>query len=131
MVMVDTSVWIEYFKSRPRIDTHKLDALILEVQVSTCLPIYAEVLSGQMNAQTRIIVEEIFKAMNVYNLDWNQMDLWEKLSEMARRAFSNRIPPCGLVDRMILGVCKEYDLQLWTIDKKLKTLGEFVDVACV
>jgi predicted nucleic acid-binding protein len=129
MVMVDTSVWIEYFKSKSRIDGDMLDAFILEDEVSTCLPIYAEVLSGQMNSQTRATVEDVFKVMKVYGMDLNQIQSWKTLSKIAHTAFSNRIPPCGLIDRMIVNVCKENNVKLWTLDNKLKALANFVGVA--
>jgi predicted nucleic acid-binding protein len=43
VVLVDTSVWIEAFASRPRVD---LASLVDPDDIVTCLPVYQEILQG-------------------------------------------------------------------------------------
>ncbi|MBI2221484.1 MAG: PIN domain-containing protein [Acidobacteria bacterium] len=43
MVLVDTSVWIEAFRSRPRL---RLDEVVDFDEIVTCLPVIQEVLQG-------------------------------------------------------------------------------------
>lgn len=43
MVLVDTSVWIEHLRARPRV---KLEALVDVDEIVTCLPVVQEVLQG-------------------------------------------------------------------------------------
>ncbi len=43
MVLVDTSVWIEVFRSRPRL---RLDEAVDFDEIVTCLPVIQEVLQG-------------------------------------------------------------------------------------
>lgn len=43
MVLVDTSVWIEVFRSRPRL---RLDEVVDFDEIVTCLPVIQEVLQG-------------------------------------------------------------------------------------
>ena len=130
MVVVDTSVWVEYFKSKPSIDTQALDRLILEAEVSICLAIYAEIFSGQMTAAAKVELRSLFVVMNFFDLDWNKKEIWQSLGDLADSAFQNRIPACGLVDRMIVQVCKTHKLTLWTLDTKLKSLSHFNHVQC-
>lgn len=48
-VLVDTSVWIDYLRNRPEA-VRRLEPLLLDSRVATCGPVYAEVLSGAVDA---------------------------------------------------------------------------------
>jgi predicted nucleic acid-binding protein len=129
MVLVDTSVWIEYFKTNPRIQLLDLDVLIMERRVAICRPVYSEVCSGQMNSTTSSLVHSAFLSMPAVDVDWNDFAFWTQLADWAQAAYKNRIPACGLVDRMIVFCAKTAEIPLWTLDSKLAKLAAFVGVS--
>lgn len=123
-VLVDSSVWIEFFRLKTPIPMAPLEFLIQERRVATCLPIKAEVLSGKMASPLRDLVEKAFDAMDFIDLDWNSKDTWNGLVELALRAQKKRVALPGTIDRMILACCLKSKLALWTLDRKLRKLAK-------
>lgn len=56
MVLVDTSVWIEFFKKNSKHSLEFLDYLLLDQRVAKCMMVFTEVLSAQM---TESVLAEI------------------------------------------------------------------------
>ncbi|MBI2982172.1 MAG: PIN domain-containing protein [Deltaproteobacteria bacterium] len=127
-VLVDTSVWIEFFRPKPPIDISPLDLLIREREVTTCRPIIAEVLSGKMSSGTRSTVSRALNALTLVDLDWNIGSSWEKVIDLASLAHQKGIGIPGLVDRMILVSAQESGNQLWTLEAKLQKLAGLAGV---
>ena len=127
-VLIDTSVWIEYFQKKPLIDPAHVDLLIEERRVATCLPFKAEVLSGEMSAPIRSVVLAAFEAMTFIDPDWNAHETWGGVTDLAAGARRKKWGIPGLVDRMILLAAKRSAAQLWTLDKKLKKFSDLAEV---
>lgn len=60
MVLVDTSVWIETFRRRPRV---RLEDVVEFDDVVTCLPVIQEVLQGFRDERTYQIAREAMLAL--------------------------------------------------------------------
>lgn len=128
MVLVDTSVWIEFFKRSPAISLTQLELFIEEGQVVTCWPVKTEVLSGDMSRQTRSIVSDALNAMISVDPDWNSPATWKNLVGFATGARRKGLSVPGIIDRMILLAAKESGAKLWTLDKKMGKLAQFNDL---
>ncbi len=85
MVLVDTSVWIEVFRRRPRI---KLEAVIDFDDVVTCLPVIQEVLQGFADPRAFAIAREALYALPIVEspLRAEVFDEAVQLYRTARRA---------------------------------------------
>lgn len=127
MVLVDSSVWIEFFQKSPAISTTDLELLIEERKVVTCLPVMAEVLSGKMSSKVRQTVRHAFEAMTFVDLNWNAAETWHQLVDYCLKARRREMGIPGMVDRMIFAACQESGAQLWTLDKNLQRLALIMD----
>ena len=130
-ILVDTSVWIEFFRSRSGLSQDLLDFLSLTLEddrVVTIYPIQAEILSGSLLPHKEKEIREAFESMTHIDLSWNEKNTWDRLVEMAQvaRKASLRIP--GIVDRMILGAAEKEGVSLWTHDAALAELAKKLDV---
>jgi predicted nucleic acid-binding protein len=128
-VLVDSSVWIEFFAPKSSLPPGSLEELISQRQVATCQPIKAEVLSGKMDPAARRAVEAAFDAMDFVDLDWNSEKTWRGLVELSLQAQRKRAPIPGIVDRMILACCLGTELILWTRDRKLIKLSKALNLS--
>ena len=129
MILVDTSVWIEFFRPHPsKLNSLLLENLIEEGEVVTCFPIWAEVLSGEMTFKTRQTVSDAFKSMIFIDVDLNSPQTWEELIELAHFAKEYKLGIPGLIDRIILLASKKSTSQLWSLDKKLNHLAKALSV---
>jgi predicted nucleic acid-binding protein len=62
VVLVDTSVWIEVFRRRPRL---RLDAVVDFDEIVTCLPVVQEVLQGFDDERAFLLAREAIHALPI------------------------------------------------------------------
>ena len=123
MVLVDTSVWIDFFSSSPKPASLKLPYLIEARQVVTSFVVFAEVLSGQMQDKTRNAIRDSFQSLGRIDVDWNTMQTWDSVSRIATEIRSRKLRVPGLVDRMLFYSARQHSALIWTYDLKLGALA--------
>jgi predicted nucleic acid-binding protein len=126
IVLVDTSVWAEYFRRHSRLSAGALDRLqelVRDDLVATVLPIRAEVLSGRVKKEREAEVRAAFASLRSADLDWNAAPTWGDIAQCAREAREAGVPATGIVDRMILLASERSGAALWTLDEPLLRLA--------
>ncbi len=132
MVVVDTSLWIEYFAKPVR--THsktldELDQLIEDGVVAIVQPIRAELKSGIIKSSKLAQFDRVIGSLENADPDWNSELTWAMVAKLAETCRKARIPTPGLVDRMILAACESSGNRLWTLDLKLEKLAKHLGLA--
>ena len=116
MILVDTSVWVEFLKGhQPYLDQMK--QLLDERQVLAVEPVFGELLQGAKDDRERRILLQFWE-----NLPKNQMEeAWVKAGELSSRNkwIDHGI---GLVDAVLIISARESKAKVWTLDKKLKSV---------
>lgn len=125
MVLVDTSVWIDFFSLSPKPSSLKLPYLIEARQVVTSFVVLAEVLSGQMQDKTRNAIRDSFQSLGRIDADWNTMETWVSVSRIAAETRSRKLRVPGLVDRMLFYSARQHSALIWTYDLKLGALARY------
>ena len=129
MVIIDTSVWIDYFSHRPSTASSKVDELLLTSEAYVALPIIAEVLSGQMTRDTYRLIYDGLMSLPRLDLEWNGLEAWLDVANLAQTAYTKRLPASGVIDRMILACAVQHKAKLLTHDIKLKKLAQTVQLS--
>ena len=130
-LLVDTSVWIEFFRSRPALPTASLEIfsdLLADDQVVTIHPIRSELLSGSLDGTKKQRIAEALGAISLIDPDWNSPGLWGRTVEMAGIARQKSLPIPGIVDRMVLIAAEKAGTGLWTLDRAMLKLASVLDV---
>ena len=85
MYLVDTSVWIETFRTTPRI---RLDDVVDFDDIVTCLPVVQEVLQGFRDERAHAVARESMRALPIVEspLSMGVFDEAVNLYRQARRA---------------------------------------------
>lgn len=125
-VLVDTSVWIEFFGPKDSVSQRALESLIQEGSIVTCLPVRAEVFSGKINPKLRARLKGCFDAMDRVDPDWNLVATWDTIADFPARARRAGLSVPGLVDRMILASGLHGEARLWTLDLRMQRLAMVV-----
>lgn len=112
-ILVDTSVWVRFFRSAQNREAVHLDGLLQAQGVKTCAPIRAEVLSGARTERERIRLRELFRAVPCLDLPG---DIWELIEE-ARFTLARKGIQATLIDLMIASVSEQGAAPLWTLDE--------------
>lgn len=133
-VLVDTSVWIEYFRSPSKLSPESfqlLDSLILEDRVSIIRAIEAELLPGQLSSSLEKEVRSIFTTLSHLDPKWEEESFWEDLIELGRKARKESLGIPGVIDRILILVALKNKVSLWTLDKKLKKLASALKIETI
>ncbi len=119
MILIDTSVWIEYLRGNEWGEV--VPEYIEQNEVVGISAVFGELLQGaKTNREIRIINEFWENLPKVF-----EQGLFVKAGELSRKhhLISQGV---GLIDAYLLAAAIEYDLAIWTLDKKLKAAIEVV-----
>ena len=128
LILVDSSIWVDFYKESSSQIADSLTALIQHDQVATSQPIIAELFSGRMNQEKKQDLFYGFYSFPLLDLDWNDQSVWKKIINLAESAYRHKISIPSIVDRMILLSAQTSKASIWTHDLSLKRLCEKEDV---
>lgn len=116
MILVDTSIWIEFFKAKlPFFDQLKPELEKQNVLGLEC--IFGELLQGAKNKKEIEILVTYWN--NLPKVD--EAGLWIEagIFSSQNQFFSKGV---GLIDALLIAASKKYQATIWTLDKKLKSV---------
>jgi len=116
MIITDTSVWIEFFKSHePFFSRHS--ELLENNQVIALSPVFGELLQGvKLNSEKSIILEYWYYLPKI-----DETNLFIKAGDysLENHLISKGV---GLIDSSIIVTALEYGCTIWTLDEKINRL---------
>ena len=130
-VLIDTSVWIDYFSPRPKISQKTLSHLrhfILNDEALIIDPIRAELLSGQIRLSKHSELDRLLSSLTQIDLNWSLRETWDSLVKLASDGISNRVPVPGLIDRMILLSASRANVAICSLDQNLLKFARFLKI---
>lgn len=120
-VLVDTSVWVEYFRSGG--DSEKLDFLIDDNLVAVNDLILAELIPFlKIRNQGKIIKLLYNITMLPINIDW------EQLIDYQYKCLKNGLNGVGLPDLIIAQNAKQNHCEIYSLDNHFKRLQDIIGI---
>ena len=112
-VLIDTSIWIEFFKANPVYFETSLD-LIDFAEIFSLELIFAELLQGAKGKREIEMIDGFFGQMKI-------LDAPGMIYEAGHYSRSYKLLDrgIGLIDSVIISTAIRFDLQIWTLDKKI------------
>ncbi len=114
MILVDTSIWISFLKKDDPDTVDILKTYIKRHEVYTVSAVFGELLQGVKNQRERNIITTLWENLPKVN----EEELFIKAGTLSNK-YKLLAKGIGLIDCYLLAACSEYDLALWTLDKKL------------
>ncbi len=121
MILVDTSVWVEFFRGKSDPIVKLLSECLDEDQVVLAAPVRLELLSGAPRKQ-KPLLDRLLSALPLFYPDeatWPQIEEWIEQGLAKGQRF-------GAMDLLIAAIAKEYDCALWSLDRdfhRMASLG--------
>jgi predicted nucleic acid-binding protein len=114
MVILDTSVWIEYFKGKEPY-FQKVQSLIEARSIYAIEPIFGELLQGALSKRERDYIKMFWN----YISKIEEPELFIKAGELS---FKEKLVSKGikLIDACIIYSTINNNYKLWTLDKKIE-----------
>ncbi len=120
-VLVDTSVWIEYFRNKDSLE--RLDFIIDENLVVTNELILTELIPFlRFRKQKKII--ELLQNINKLQLNIN----WDEIIDFQVKCFKKGINGVGIPDLMIAQNAKQNNSEIYSIDKHFNLLKDVISI---
>jgi len=116
MVIVDTSVWVEFFKGRqPYLKRNA--ALLEENQVYALECVFAELMQGALDQHERNTINEYWQ--NLPKTELQTILLMAGIESGKNKWIAKGV---GLIDSVIILSARETVSKIWTLDEKLKKI---------
>lgn len=116
-VIVDTCIWIEFFRTKPKI-SNRLRDLISNNLVAGVGIILAELLQGIKTKKEKEIITEIFDAIDYLEIT---REIWIEAGNLARE-FRTDGKTILLSDILIACCAQKHRYKIFTIDKHLQMI---------
>jgi predicted nucleic acid-binding protein len=123
-VMIDSSIWIEYFREKSKIVT-EVNTLIGENRVVLCSEVEKEIIQG-IRFTKGLQTEELRKVADIF-IKLPFLDIWEEDCEAASyrmKRLRSRGVTIPVSDCVIGVICSRHNLSLLTLDKHFDFLQE-------
>ena len=116
MVLLDTSIWIEFLRGNRLYYDHVAE-LLESGNVHSVEAIFAELLQGANSKREIEIISSYWN--NINNL--NEKGLWIEAGILShqKKLFNKGV---GIIDAMLISYAKKYDIRIWSLDKKLNSV---------
>ena len=122
-VLVDTSVWIDFLCVGPSPHRQEVARLLRQGEAAYVDPIVAELVYGARGERERSVILDLAVTARRFPLG---SAAWLAAGDLGRR-WRARGRTLSLVDRLLVAVCREHNVPLWTLDadfQPLATAGE-------
>jgi predicted nucleic acid-binding protein len=122
-ILVDTSVWVDFFNGHPSPQAETLAHLIREeADVVTCGLIVSEVLQGLRQTKSRVNIERHFREM-----DWlspKEPDTYLEAADLFRRLHARGITIRSTIGCVIANLAAHHDALILSKDRDLMLIVE-------
>lgn len=121
-VLIDTSVWIAYFKDSPQQITEKVDEVLTHSNVYVPKVVIAELIQGAKTEKEIGIIEEFVNAFTVID---QTADTWLKAGRLSFSMKKKGIT-VHIIDCYIAILANEHDCSIFSLDEHFKSIQKFL-----
>ena len=111
MIVVDTSIWIEFFRGRNSTVNNHLCRLIDQDQVLLAAPVRLEILMGAARREVPTL-RRVLSALPLLvpgDATWSKLESWVDRARKAGERF-------GAMDLLIAGIADDHGASIWSMD---------------
>jgi hypothetical protein len=121
-VLIDTSVWIEYFKNKNNQLAEKVDEVLTLSDVYVPKVVIAELIQGAKSEKEISVIEEFIDAFNIIDqTDKTWVNAGRLSFSMKRKGIT-----VNLVDCYIALLANENNCKLFSLDEHFKSIKKFL-----
>lgn len=113
MIVVDTSVWIDFYKGRSPV-FHQLKSYLEKGEIIAVEPVFGELMQGAKNKREKNIISNYWIHLPKFSMD----GMFFKAGEVSgKNKWLDK--GVGLIDSSIVIYARERGCKIWSFDKKL------------
>ena len=116
MILVDTSVWVEFFRQQ-RVYSDHLRALLKKKSVVTLEPIFSELMYGVSNRKEYEVIHSFWQMLP--KIGFTEGSMIEAASLARERNY--HMMGIGVLDAAIIRATEEGGHRLWTLNERINS----------
>jgi predicted nucleic acid-binding protein len=126
-ILIDTSVWIEYFRSGTSTTADKVDQILSEHNVFVPKIVIAELIQGAKSERELSVIKDFLDAFQIID---QKEDSWIKAGKLAYdlKKKGKAIP---LRDCYIGIIAKEFSCKVFTLNRHFKEIQKIMKLSLV
>jgi hypothetical protein len=123
-VLVDTSIWIDYFKGEDEELLKKTDEFLTDAVVYVPKVVMAELIQGAKSEKEIAVIESFIEAFHIIDQTEHTWLKVGKLSYSMKRRGLN----VNLVDCYIAVLAEEHHCKIFSLDEHFKVIKKFLKI---
>lgn len=126
-VLIDTSVWISYFKNKDDQFADKVDEVLASSEVHVPKVVIAELIQGARSEKEISVIEEFIDAFNI--IDQSETT-WTKAGKLSYSMKKKGIT-VNVVDCYIAVIADENSCSIFSLDEHFKNIKKFIGIVLI
>ena len=126
-ILIDTSVWIEYFRDVSSKVTDKVDKILTEDIVCVPTIVIAELMQGAKSEKELSVIKDFLDAFEIID---QKEDSWIKAGKL-----SHDLKKSGktihLLDCYIAVIAKEFNCKIFTLNRHFREIQKILKIALI
>jgi predicted nucleic acid-binding protein len=123
-ILVDTSIWIRYFKDKSDSFSGKVDDILSKQEVYVPKIVIAELIQGSRSEREVSIIEEFVNAFNIID---QKEDTWIKAGKLSF-TLKKKGRTVNLTDCYIAVTAQEHGCQIFSLDEHFKEIQKALNI---
>lgn len=123
-VLIDTSIWIDYFKNKNLSLSRRVDDILNTADVYVPRIVIAELIQGAKSDKEISVIEEFIGAFNIVD---QQQDTWIRAGKLSNSLKKKGIT-VNLTDCYIALITTENYCRIFTLDEHFKNIKKILSI---
>ncbi len=123
-ILIDTSVWIDYFQNKASALSNKLDEILSGDAIYIPKVVVAELIQGAKSQKEISIVEDFVGTFNIID---QKEDTWVEAGKLSYR-LKKKGKNINLTDCYIAIIAREHECTVFTLDKHFKHIQTEINI---
>ena len=126
-ILVDTSVWIKYFRDKSAGLSKRVDEILSKHEVYVPRIVIAELIQGSKSEREISVIEDFVDAFNIID---QREDTWIKAGRLSYH-LKKKGKTVNLTDCYIAVIAQEHDCHIFSLDEHFKDIQKLVSIHLV
>ena len=123
-ILIDTSVWIEYFRDESSTVADKVDQILSKDSVFVPKIVIAELMHGAKAEKELSVIRDFLDAFQIID---QKEDSWIKAGKLAH-ALKKRGKTIHLIDCYIAIIAKDFGCKIFTLNRHFKDIQKVLKI---
>ena len=126
-ILIDTSIWIDYFQNRSSLISEKVDKILSENEVYVPKIVIAELIQGAKSEKEISIIEDFLDAFHIVD---QKEDTWLKAGRLSFD-LKKKGKTINLLDCYIATIAQEHECKIFSLNRHFKEIQSIADISLI